>query len=827
MTPSWPETLGEVPDDILAQIATDCQVSVTQVQDVYCCNPLQRSMIAEERSEVFHFVLSFGPTTDIDRFCEALACVVAQNTILRTRIVEANPHGLLQVVVDEAHITERREKGQVEAYVSESQSGHNNMRLGARLFRSAFVGRVFVAMIHHAVMDYWSMTTLMSVDVASVYYGQVVATRPPFKDFVTYWTRVNDSSARSFWAARFKGISSVFPDVARDQVVVASAKPSRKIVLGSEGWDIPSSHMPYYIEAAWALTAAAYSYSDSTAYGLVLSGRSSALNGLEYTLGPIIVEVPIQTNIQRNRSIDRLIRDRATSLRQLQSGSAIWYDTSKIAAMNEATKAASGFKTLLNIRPNMPVIVEDEYVRFERMVWLRGSFPLQLVCSIMEDGVMVEPRCDASVLPDRQLHRVLEQFEYVLRKLVFSPARTKLDDLDFLNPSNHFQSVNVSHGPLMQGIPDATVALWRQGVSVSLWSHHRRQANEYRRLLLPPPSLCPSTLQLDIVIEALMSLRPGLGDKTYIPQLVGMISHAPMTLDSESIAWLTAQPTDNGNLEWEWSISNEIPGESIKSSPTTYVTGKTVFCDPSSPTIIRQFPQYERLVRQERCRSLLEGDANDVIGVIGLQKLVAKGKLEYAGVVALAGPTASWLNYAMTDCFRQVAGIFVNTMTERPQDTMYISDRIDQLIRSPRALSGPERPPLLEVYVCHDRPSENEFVSDVFVFDPDSGELVEVILAIHYRRTSRSGMSRALVRMSILGAPPPQESPHSTNDGINANANFTTTGHTASIREKIQQASKNGNGGHPCWNSWNTSLSACPVAALFLIHKRVKKRLGL
>ncbi|KAK9783899.1 putative AMP-dependent synthetase/ligase domain-containing protein [Seiridium cardinale] len=817
-------------------------------------------MIAEERPEVFHFVLSFGPTTDIDRFCEALACVVAQNTILRTRIVEANPHGLLQVVVDEAHITERREKGQVEAYVSESQSGHNNMRLGARLFRSAFVGRVFVAMIHHAVMDYWSMTTLMSVDVASVYYGQVVATRPPFKDFVTYWTRVNDSSARSFWAARFKGISSVFPDVARDQVVVASAKPSRKIVLGSEGWDIPSSHMPYYIEAAWALTAAAYSYSDSTAYGLVLSGRSSALNGLEYTLGPTIVEVPIQTNIQRNRSIDRLIRDRATSLRQLQSGSAIWYDTSKIAAMNEATKAASGFKTLLNIRPNMPVIVEDEYVRFERMVWLRGSFPLQLVCSIMEDGVMVEPRCDASVLPDRQLHRVLEQFEYVLRKLVFSPARTKLDDLDFLNRSNHFQSVNVSHGPLTQGIPDATVALWRQGVlpgiiecppqveSISnpLWSFvgyldNQKRSVRFRvnknskafqtivrgHVIAQAQPLCPSTLQLDTVIEALMSLRPGLGDKTYIPQLVGMISHAPMTLDSESIAWLTAQPTDNGNLEWEWSISNEIPGESIKSSPTTYVTGKTVFCDPSSPTIIRQFPQYERLVRQERCRSLLEGDANDVIGVIGLQKLVAKGRLEYAGVVALAGPTASWLNYAMTDCFRQVAGIFVNTMTERPQDTMYISDRIDQLIRSPRALSGPERPPLLEVYVCHDRPSENEFVSDVFVFDPDSGELVEVILAIHYRRTSRSGMSRALVRMSILGAPPPQESPHSTNDGINANANFTTTGHTASIREKIQQASKNGNGGHPCWNSWNTSLSACPVAALFLIHKRVKKRLGL
>lgn len=440
MTPTLPGSLGKVSKTTLTQIATDCNVRVEDIQDVYCCTPLQRASIAEKRSEAYHFILSFGPSVDIDKFCEALACVVAQNAILRTRIANSNNQGLVQVVVDEAHQTHRRAEGQVEAYLLESQTNDHRMRLGTRLFRSAFIGRVFIATIHHAVMDYWSMTTMLNVDVPCAYKGHLVPNRPPFKDFAIHCAQTNETTARSFWAARFHGGSAVFPEVVPGREILADEKPTRKVVLGSQISKIPSSHFPYYIEAAWALTAAAYLHSDSVAYGLVLSGRSSGLNGLEQTLGPTIVEVPIQTTIHRSGTIERLIKDRAASLRQLQSQSAIWYDAGEIAKISEAARSASRFKTLLNIRPAVSFVAEDADVKFERMVWLKtGSFPLHLECNILEDGFMIAPSSDSSVLPDCQLQRILGQFEYVLRKLVSSPSQTKLDDLDLLNPDDRHQ----------------------------------------------------------------------------------------------------------------------------------------------------------------------------------------------------------------------------------------------------------------------------------------------------------------------------------------------------------------------------------------------------
>ncbi|KAI4591599.1 putative NRPS-like protein biosynthetic cluster [Pestalotiopsis sp. 9143b] len=418
----------------------NCKVRVEDIQDVYCCTPLQRATIAGKRSEAYHFILSFGSSVDIDKFCEALACVVAHNAILRTRIVNVSHQGLVQVVVNEAHQTCRRAEGQVEAYLLESQTSGHRMSLGTHLFRSAFIGRVFIATIHHAVMDYWSMTTMLNVDVPCAYQGHLVPNRPPFKDFAVHCAQIDEDTARSFWAARFNGGSSVFPEVVPGREILASEKPTRKVVLGSQWSNIPSSHWPHYIEAAWALTAAAYLHSDSVAYGLVLSGRSSALNGLEQTLGPTIVEVPIQTIIHRSGTIERLIKDRATSLRQLQSQSAIWYDAGEIAKLNEAARNTSRFKTLLNIRPAVSFVAEDADVKFERMVWLKtGSFPLHLECNIQEDGFMIAPSSDSSALPDSQLQRVLGQFEYVLRKLVSSPSHTKLDELDLCNPDDRSQ----------------------------------------------------------------------------------------------------------------------------------------------------------------------------------------------------------------------------------------------------------------------------------------------------------------------------------------------------------------------------------------------------
>ncbi|KAI0009527.1 hypothetical protein F4779DRAFT_368622 [Xylariaceae sp. FL0662B] len=50
----------------------------------------------------------------------------------------------------------------------------------------------------------------------------------------------------------------------------------------------------------------------------------------------------------------------------------------------------------------------------------------------------------------------------------------------------HFQAISLTKKGAIDALSDATVALWKQGLQVSFWPHHARQAREYAQLLLPP-----------------------------------------------------------------------------------------------------------------------------------------------------------------------------------------------------------------------------------------------------------------------------------------------------------------------------------------------------
>jgi acyl transferase domain-containing protein/acyl carrier protein/nucleoside-diphosphate-sugar epimerase/SAM-dependent methyltransferase len=275
--------------------------------------------------------------------------------------------------------------------------------------------------------------------------------------------------------------------------------------------------------------------------------------------------------------------------------------------------------------------------------------------------------------------------------------------------------------------------------------------------------ICPSTLQLGMAVDALTSLRPEFA-KSFQPQLDGMTSHNPLCIDSSKQVWLDAQTHDGKSLVWDWKLSSD--GGQTGSPSTLHAHGRIIFQPVDDLQAQSEFQKYERFVGVKRCRQLL--DSTDVDEVIqgrniyrtfseivdyrseifqGVKKIVGKGA-ESAGRVVMKHSEDSWFDTGLADSFCQVAGIFVNSMTDRADTDMYISNRIDQWIRSPKLLKSASRPEMWEVLACHHRPSEKEFISDVFIFDSRDGALLEVILGIHYIRVSKSGLGRMLSRLS-------------------------------------------------------------------------------
>ncbi|KAL2808461.1 hypothetical protein BJX63DRAFT_439371 [Aspergillus granulosus] len=52
---------------------------------------------------------------------------------------------------------------------------------------------------------------------------------------------------------------------------------------------------------------------------------------------------------------------------------------------------------------------------------------------------------------------------------------------------HHFQALNITHGGRgVDGLTEATTALWKEGLRVSFWKHHAVQMAQYAHLILPP-----------------------------------------------------------------------------------------------------------------------------------------------------------------------------------------------------------------------------------------------------------------------------------------------------------------------------------------------------
>ncbi|KAI5236307.1 CoA-dependent acyltransferase [Aureobasidium subglaciale] len=289
-------------------------------------------------------------------------------------------------------------------------------------------------------MDHWSLNSFLRGDAAMLYLGIEPVERVPFKEFVSLCSSIDTSKADSFWAARFKDFSSIYPPVALGVCPRPSKKLEKILTLDMAVKGISESHIAWYTEAAWALTIATHVDNESIAHGIVMSGRSSMLGEAGNTLGPTTVEVPVQVDIQPNMTVDALIKGRAASLRELRAEPLLLqYGLPNIATTSNAAGMASKFQSLFNIVPpqsiSLPTTDEQEKsVALDNVIkHSRGGFALIFNCRLVGGDIMLEALYDPAILASDEVQRILNQFEHDLGILTEVPSGTKVGQLQRLN----------------------------------------------------------------------------------------------------------------------------------------------------------------------------------------------------------------------------------------------------------------------------------------------------------------------------------------------------------------------------------------------------------
>jgi acyl transferase domain-containing protein/thioester reductase-like protein/acyl carrier protein/SAM-dependent methyltransferase len=283
--------------------------------------------------------------------------------------------------------------------------------------------------------------------------------------------------------------------------------------------------------------------------------------------------------------------------------------------------------------------------------------------------------------------------------------------------------------------------------------------------------ICPATIQLELAIEAVRGLKPELASSGLEPQIHAVENQSPVCINPARAVWieLTSKET-TGSPSWDFQVfSDDMQREGV--SKTLHTTGKIVFRSVDDLTFKMEFALFERHFSHQRCVDMLQsGDVDEILrnqniykifseivdygqDYRGVQKLVSKGS-QSAGYVVKKYNPETWLDGHLADSFCQVGGIYVNCMTNQLPADMFIANGIEQWIRSPNLRQGDARPDAYHVLAAHHRPANQHYLTDVFVFDADSGALVEVILGISYVRVPKASMSKLLARLAVREAQP-------------------------------------------------------------------------
>ncbi|KAI9695418.1 MAG: hypothetical protein M1836_006470 [Candelina mexicana] len=405
-------------------VAEQCQVSRSDLVDLYACSPLQESLIALSTklpgSYVGQFLFTLPAELDFLAYQSAWTRLVMANPIMRTRIVLHQGCSLLQAVLN--HAPDWVYTSDLENYLEQDRNNH--MHLGSSLSRFAVVtddGKPshVVWTAHHAIYDGYSLE-LMLQQIEQLFEGKTISSSTSYKHFIRELKTQNSQVSGLFWKSYLAG--------ALPFQFVEPQQPGHKFQLGRLPPKIvpidemlgQSTTISTMIRGAWAITLAQHLKSLDVVFGVVLSGRSISIPGIEGIIGPTMVTVPVRVQLDLDKTTESFLR-----MVQDDSVRAMPHEHYGLTNIKKSISNASvcDFGTLLVIQPHRlaetstndslpkPIVVDEAD---------RSTFPLTLECTLLPGAIQVETYFDVGLIAVEDLEKITSSFADLIQALAQS-----------------------------------------------------------------------------------------------------------------------------------------------------------------------------------------------------------------------------------------------------------------------------------------------------------------------------------------------------------------------------------------------------------------------
>jgi amino acid adenylation domain-containing protein/non-ribosomal peptide synthase protein (TIGR01720 family) len=436
----------------LEDIATQCDISADQIEDVYPCSPMQAGLmvITAQRPEAYVIQRVFKLHDDLStqQLKAAWARLTEKLSILRTRIIPSASAqaDALQVVIQEAPVWQ--ECKSLEDYLATDRA--TPITYGRALSRTAIVddaaGRYFVWTVHHSVYDGWSVARTMEM-LTQLLSGQSTFSPAPVSRFINYLVRQDKDQIAGFWNRHFEGANWVrYPAITSPQY---QAKP-RDTLLSQIHVNLETggpATMSTLLRAAWALLVATNTGANDAAINVVLSGRMAPIDGVMDIISPLVTTVPFYVSASREQSVRvflETVHHRATemipyehtglqNIRAIVPGLGSEFDPGHTFVVQPAGESESASLPMFKMDVDRDATSLDAF----------DAYALTVECTVGGQNpgdVTIELRYDRAVLAVDIAQHLIAQFAHIVQQLAQNAETEKpLSELQLLTQEDRAQ----------------------------------------------------------------------------------------------------------------------------------------------------------------------------------------------------------------------------------------------------------------------------------------------------------------------------------------------------------------------------------------------------
>jgi len=318
------------------------------IEAVVQCTPLQASMLAETAADPRAYCnraeLSFPVECDESAILSWFLHVALSNEALRTGFIYHEGQ-FLQIIFKALN------QDQLVASDSPAQESHDDEVRADYLLRPFRVrihrfgqdrSTIVDVFLHHAMYDGWSMDMLLS-DLRTLARGLKPNPRPPFRLLLDYYRssqfQMDRNNAMLFWAEQLVGFQPpTFPQVSVENGIATSGNISVEVAIdvrptaARECAQQMHCGIQTLFQAALVWLWSSFLGTDEVVVGIVTSGRTLPILGIENIIGPCIASLPIKTNLSQVRTIRDLLSSVNSTTRAALSHSSLPLSDMKKAA---------------------------------------------------------------------------------------------------------------------------------------------------------------------------------------------------------------------------------------------------------------------------------------------------------------------------------------------------------------------------------------------------------------------------------------------------------------------------------------------------------------